>query len=76
LFWDGNARASRKITASQRIFGALDVAESSLCHNLAATRPCARTEIKNVVGSPNRFFVVLDYDDGIPEVAQFSQCSE
>ena len=76
LFWNRNARASGKIIASQRIFRARDVVESSLCHNLAATRPCARTKIKNVVGSPNRFFIVLDHDDGIPKIAQSSKRSE
>ena len=76
LFWNRNARSSGKIIASQRIFRARDVVESSLCHNLAATRPCARTKIKNVVGSPNRFFIVLDYDDGVPKIAQFSKRSQ
>ena len=76
LFWNGYARPSGEIIASQRIFRAHDFVESSLCHNLTTTRPCARTEINDVVGSPNRFFVVLDHDDGIPKIAQFSQCSE
>src|SRR4029077_19451107 len=70
------AGASGKITASQRIFRARDVVERSLCHNLAAGPLCARTQIKNVVGSPNRFFIVFDYDDGVPKIAQFSQCSQ
>ena len=45
---------------------ARNVVESSLCYNLAATRPGTRTKIQNVVGSPNRFFIVLDYNDGVP----------
>ena len=45
----------------------------SLRHNLAAARPGARAEIENVIGRADRFFIVLDHDDGIPEVAQTPQ---
>jgi hypothetical protein len=69
LFWNPDACTSGKIIASQGILRARDVVESSLCHNLAATRSCARTKVENVVGGPNRFFIVLNYDHGIPEVA-------
>src|SRR6059058_5307870 len=76
LFWNRDARTSAKIIASQRILRAQDVLESSLCHDLTSTRPRARTEIDDVVGSSNRLFIVLNHDDGIPNVAQFSQGSE
>jgi hypothetical protein len=29
-----------------------------------------------MLGSANRFFIVLDYNDGVPKIAQFSQRSE
>ena len=46
------------------------MSSSSLGHNFAATRARARPKIDNVVGSPDRFFIVLDHDDGIAEIAQ------
>src|SRR5207253_8711736 len=76
LFWNRDARTSRKIIASQRILRAQDVVESALCHDLASTRPRAGTQIDDVVRSPNRLFIMLHHDHGIPEIAQFSQCSK
>ncbi len=38
--------------------------------HLAAARTGAWSKIENVIGRANRFLVVLDHDDGIPEVAQ------
>ncbi len=38
--------------------------------DLAAARTGARPKIENVIRRANRFFVVLDHDDGIPEIAQ------
>ena len=41
--------------------------------DLAAARAGAGTEIENVIGRADRVFVVLDHDDGIPEIAQPAQ---
>ena len=45
-------------------------------HNLAAARPRAGAKIDNVIGRADRFFVVLDHDHGIAEVAELSQRAE
>src|SRR5205823_11086098 len=76
LSWSWNPRAPGKIITSQRTLCTQDVVERSLRGNLASTRACARTEINNVVGSPNRLFIVLDHDDRIDKITQLSQCSE
>jgi hypothetical protein len=35
----------------------------------------AGAEIYNIVGSPDGFFIVLDYENGVAEVAQiFERC--
>ena len=44
--------------------------------DLAAARAGARAEIENVIGGADRFLIVLDDDDGIPEVAQSAERGE
>ena len=44
--------------------------------NLAAARAGARAEVENVIGGANRFLVVFDHDDRIPEIAQAAQRGE
>ena len=38
--------------------------------DLAAVLPRARPDVDDVVGDPDRLLVVLDHEDGVPEVAQ------
>ena len=42
-------------------------------HDLATTWSRSRTEVDDVVGGTNRFFVVFDHDNGIAEIAQLAQ---
>src|SRR6266567_2593210 len=76
LFRNRNARASSEIICCQRIFGAKNILDAALSNNFTAARACAWAEIDNVIGGPNRFFVVFNYDDRIAEIAQSPQCSE
>ena len=45
-------------------------------YDLAAARSCPWAKIKNMIGGSDRFFVVLDHDHGIAEIAQSSECSQ
>ena len=65
-----------KIIGGQRIFRAQNVFELSLGHDFTTARSRARAKIDNVIGGANRFFIVLDHDDGIAEIAQPSQRAE
>ena len=76
LFRNRNARASSEIICCERIFGAKNILDAALSNNFTAARTCARAEIDNVVGGPNRFFVVFNHDDRIAEIAQSPQGSE
>jgi hypothetical protein len=44
-----------------------------LRNNFAAARTCTGTKIDNVIRSPYRFFVVLDHNDGIAQVAKTAE---
>ena len=65
-----DARSSGKIICGRRVFRAQDFFERALRDELATARTGARPEIENVIRRANRFLVVLDHDDGIPEIAQ------
>ena len=43
---------------------------------MSTFRSGARPEIDDVVGAPNRFFVVFDDDDRVAEIAQFLKCRQ
>ncbi len=53
-----------------RVSSAQHLAQRSLCHDFASTRTGAGTEIENVIRGADRLLVVLDDDDGIPQIAQ------
>ena len=72
----GMRDAAGKIIGRQRILRAQNFLERSLRHDLAAARAGARPEIENVIGRADRFLIVLDHDDGIPEIAQPAQRAE
>src|SRR6266498_3443754 len=76
LFRNRNARAPSEIICCQRISGAKNILDAALSDNFTAARACARAEIDNVVGGPNRFFVVFNHDDRIAEIAQSPQGSQ
>ena len=42
-------------------------------HDVTAFRAGAGSEIDDIVGSPNGFFVVLDDDNGVAEIAKLLQ---
>ncbi len=73
LLWNRDARAPGEIICRQRIFRAKNVRNAALGHDLAATWTRARSQIDNVVGGADRFFIVLNHDHGIAEIAQSPQ---
>ena len=44
--------------------------------DLAAVKPGPRSHIHDPVGAPDRLFVVLHHDKGVPEIAEALQCLE
>src|SRR5206468_3862874 len=76
LLWNRNAQTSGKIIGRQGIFRGENVLQLSLRDNLAAARSGARSKIDNVIGRPDRFLIVLDDDDGVPEIAQTPESAE
>ena len=70
---NGDSRSARKVGCSRGIPRFQNFLERSFCDDLATARAGVRPEIKNVVGRADRFLVVLDHNDGIPEIAQPTQ---
>ena len=70
---NGDSRSARKIGCSRGILRFQNFLERPFRDDLATARAGVRPEIKNVVGRADRFLVVLDHDDGIPEIAQPTQ---
>ena len=73
---DRNAQISAQIAAGDRAGLALDLVWRSGCQHLSATLPRARSEVDNVVRSPDGLRVVLDHDHAVvlvPELAQGGQ---
>jgi hypothetical protein len=44
-----------------------------LCHEVASFGTCARSEFDEVVGASERFFVMLDEDEGVSKVAEMKE---
>ena len=60
-----------EIRAGQRAVAVADqIRRRSLEDQLAAELAGAGTEVDHVIGRANRFFIVLDDDDGVAEIAQ------
>src|ERR1700737_741366 len=76
MFRNGDPHSAGEIIGSQRILRAQNFRDRSLRDNLAAARSCPWAKIKNMIGGSDRFFVVLDHDHGIAEIAKFSECSQ
>src|SRR4029453_4377870 len=76
LFWNRDARAPGEIVRRQRIFRAKNFRNTALGYNLAPPWTRARSQIDDVVGGADCFFIVLNHDDGIAEVAQSPQRSK
>ena len=59
-----------KILTGQRRFIRRDIRRGAGRNQMASGFPGAGAKIKHVVGAANRFFVVLDHQNRIAEVAQ------
>src|ERR1017187_3478166 len=57
----------------QRILRAKNFSQHPLRNNFPAAGTRARTKIDNVIGRSDCFFVVLNHDDGIAQIAETSQ---
>ncbi len=65
-----NVRASGEILASERARIRGDFSGRADGHEFAASLACAGAEIHDVIGAAYRFFIVLDDEDRIAEIAQ------
>ena len=66
----GNLQIAAQVTARQRIGVALDFFRAALGDQMAARIARAGAQVHHVVGAANRFFVVLDDEHGVAQVAQ------
>src|SRR5439155_26241504 len=76
LSGNGDPRATGRIIAGQRILREHNVFEFPLCHDFAPTRARPRAKIDNVIGRSDRLLIVLNYDDGIAEIAETAQSAQ
>ena len=67
---DGDPRPAGEIIRRRRIFCPKHFRDRSLRDDFAAARAGAGAEIENVIRRSNRFFIVFDHDDRIPEIAE------
>src|SRR3984957_11666852 len=72
----GNFRAAGKILAGERCGICCDFFGRSCGQDMSARGACAGAEIDHVVGAANRFFIMLDYEHRIAEVAQGFKSAE
>src|SRR4029077_10626031 len=70
VVWHGNFRAARKILSGERCRIRSDFFGRSSSDKMSAGGACAGTEVHDVVGAANRFFVMLDDEHRVAEVAQ------
>ena len=67
----GNLQFAAQVTPRQRIGAALDFFRAALGDQIPARVARAGAEVHHVVGAANGFFVVLDDEHGVAQVAQF-----
>ena len=69
MFWNRDSSPTGKVFGGNRMFRSHNFAQRSLRDDFTAARPRPRSEIDNVIGRADSFFVVFDHDDGISEIA-------
>ena len=68
MFWHCDSSPTGKVFGSNRMFRPKNFAQRPLRDDFTAARARPRSEIDNVIGRANSFFVVFDHDDGISEI--------
>ncbi len=74
--WQRDATLAGKELAGDRAFAGDDVGQLTLRHDLATVHAGARADVDDVVGQPDRVFVVFHHDHGIAQIAQPRQRAE
>ena len=66
----------REVLAGQRLGAGTDVRRRALRHHLTAVHPGTGAHVDHVIGRHDRFFVMLDHDHGVTEIAQMHERAE
>src|SRR5699024_7065866 len=70
LFWHRDGFSARQVIAGQRAFTVSQAFGRTAVDNPAAVYTRSGADVHHVVGCANGFFVVLDDNDGVAQVAQ------
>ncbi len=72
----GDTQLVAEVAAGERLGMAADILDRALGNHLAAEASGPRAQIDHVVGRLDGFLVVLDDDDGVPQIPQPAQRGE
>ena len=67
---DGNTQVAAQVSAGKGLFAGDQRGDIAIDNDFSAPRAGAGAEVNDMVGFPNRFFIVFHNDDGISHVAQ------
>src|SRR6266704_2856096 len=70
LFGNGNLGGAAEILAGERFGGGFDLLRLAVGDEIAAGVARARAEVHNEIGAADGFFIVLDDQDGVAEIAE------